>query len=98
MSNLFASLTVYGKWNVIEEAKLDADDKALFSKAKVVNSDFGKSVCFFLSNGSGVQYIPMSTEGEQLSVGTEVNLDAISIQVLAKPGEKNILRAKINAL
>ena len=96
MSNLFASLTVYGKWNVIEEAKLDAEDKALFSKAKVVNSDFGKSVCFFLSNGSGVQYIPMSTEGEQLSV--EVNLDAISIQVLAKPGEKNILRAKINAL
>lgn len=98
MSNLFSGVTIYAqKWKVKDEVALDAEDKALFSSAKVVSSDFGKSVCFFLKAG-GQQYIPMSNQGEQLAVGDTVNLDAVSIQILGRPGDKDIMRAKINAL
>ena len=76
---------------------MDAEDKAKFTSAKVVSSDFGKSVCFFLKGG-GQHYIPMSNQGEQLAVGDSVNLDAISIQILGRPGDKDIMRAKINAI
>lgn len=98
MSNIFGGVTIYNnKWQVKDEVALDAEDKAMFSSAKVVSSEFGKSVCFFL-NGGGCQYIPMSNQGEQLAVGDSVNLDAVSIQVLTRPGDKDIMRAKINAL
>ena len=39
------------KWEVKDEVALDEEDKAKFSSAKVVSSDFGKSVCLFLKNG-----------------------------------------------
>lgn len=95
MSNIFGNLTVYaGKWNLKTEVSLDAEDKAMFSSAKVVSSEYGKSVCFFLKSG-GQQYIPMSNQGVQLNVGDPVNLDKVSIQVLEKQGEEDILRAKI---
>ena len=98
MSNIFGGLTIYAlKWEVKDEVALDAEDKAQFSSAKVVSSDFGKSVCFFLKGG-GQQYIPMSNQGEQLAVGDSVNLDAVTIQILGRPGDKDIMRAKINAL
>lgn len=98
MSNLFSGLTIYAqKWEVKDEVALDAEDKAKFTSAKVVSSDFGKSVCFFLKGG-GQHYIPMSNQGEQLAVGDSVNLDAISIQILGRPGDKDIMRAKINAI
>ena len=99
MSNIFSGVPVYGeKWQLINEVSLDAEDKAQFSSAKVVSSDFGKSVCFFLKGGRGTQFIPMSSQGEQLAVGADVNLDAVTIQVLGRTGEKNIMRVKINAL
>ena len=95
MSNIFGNLTVYaGKWNLKSEVSLDAEDKAMFSSAKVVSSEYGKSVCFFLKSG-GQQYIPMSNQGVQLNVGDNVNLDKVNIQVLEKQGEQDILRAKI---
>lgn len=97
MSNLFSNLTIYaGKWNVKAEMTLDAEDKAMFSSAKVVSSTYGKSVCFFLKAG-GKNFIPMSTEGVQLAVGEEVNLDKCSIQILWKQGEADIYRVKVNA-
>ena len=84
-------------WKVKDEVFLDDEDKAIFSSAKVVSSDFGKLVCFFLK-GHGQQYIPFSYEGEQLAVGDTVSLDAISIQIWGKEGEKDIMRAKINKM
>lgn len=96
MSNIFSSLTTYaGKWELKNEVALDNEDKAMFSRAKVVSSEFGKSVCFFLKAG-GQKYIPMSNQGVQLSIGDDVNLDKVSIQVLGKEGEEDILRAKIS--
>lgn len=99
MSNIFSGVQIYGEpWEVKAEVNLDAEDKAMFSSAKVVSSDYGKSVCFFLKGGKGTQFIPMSNQGVQLAVGDEVNLDAVTIQVLGRSGEKDIMRAKINAI
>lgn len=97
MSNIFSGVPVYGeKWQLKNEVALDAEDKAMFECAKVVSSDFGKSVCFFLKGGKGTQFIPMSNQGTQLSIGESVNLDAVTIQVLGRTGEKDIMRVKIN--
>ena len=85
------------KWQVKNETVLDAEDKAKFESAKVVYSDFGKSVCFFLKNGKGTQFIPLSTQGEQPAIGDNINLDAITIQVIGRTNEKDIMRVKINA-
>ena len=95
MSNNFGNVPEdAGKWNLKSEVSLDAEDKAMFSSAKVVSSKYGKSVCFFLKSG-GQQYIPMSNQGVQLNIGDNVNLDKVIIQVLGKKGEQDILRAKI---
>lgn len=84
------------KWEVKDEVALDEEDKAKFSSAKVVSSDFGKSVCLFPKNGKGTQFIPLSTQGEQLAIGDNVSLDAITIQVIGRTSEKDIMRVKIN--
>ena len=97
MSNIFSGVQIYGeKWQVVDEVKLDAEDKAQFASAKVVSSDFGKSVCFYLTKGRGTQFIPMSSMGKQLPVGENVNLDDVTIQVLSRTGDKDILRVKID--
>ena len=99
MSNIFSGVQIYGeKWQVKDEVALDAEDKALFSSAKVVSSDYGKSVCFFLKNGKGTQFIPMSNQGEQLAIGDNVNLDKVTIQILGRSGQEDIMRVKINAI
>ena len=85
------------KWEVKDEVALDEEDKAKFSSAKVVSSDFGKSVCLFLKNGKGTQFIPLSTQGEQPAIGDNISLDAITIQVIGRANEKDIIRAKIIA-
>lgn len=97
MSNIFSGIQIYGeKWEVKNEVALDAEDKAMFSSAKVVSSDFGKSVCFFLKGGRGTQFIPLSNQGKQLAIGDSVNLDNVTIQVLGRTGEKDIMRVKVN--
>lgn len=98
MSNIFSGIQIYGeKWQLTGEVALDAEDKAMFSSAKVVSSDYGKSVCFFLKGGKGTQFIPMSNQGVQLSIGDTVDLDKVTIQMLSRSGEKDIMRVKINA-
>lgn len=96
MSNFFKNIQVYaGKYSVKAEQKLDAEDIAMFSGAKVVTSEYGKSVCFFLKSG-GQQYIPLSTMGLQKEPGESVDLEKVSLQVLERQGSQDILRAKIN--
>ena len=83
-----------GKWNLTESAKLTDADKASIRMAKVVNSDYGKSVCLFLSTG-GYSYLPVSTNGRQPSVGEVINLDDITVETLSRDGDKDIYRAKL---
>ena len=89
--NIFDKLFVYAaKWAVkgtraFEEAEINAVNKAV-----VVDSTYGKSVCFFMKNG-GQTYISLSTESSY-QLGEEVDLKTAKIITLGKEGESDIQR------
>ena len=91
--NIFDKLFVYAaKWAVkgsraFEEAEINAVNKAV-----VVDSTYGKSVCFFMKNG-GQTYIPLSTESSY-QLGEEVDLKTAKIITLGKEGESDIQRVE----
>ena len=91
--NIFSKLQVYaGKWNVKSSRKFEAEEIAAVSKAEVVASQFGNSVCFFLKGG-GQSYIPLSNDSN-LTVGDTVNLNSAELLTLEKVGESDIVRVK----
>lgn len=95
MSSLFSKLQVYaGKWNLKSSEALDAEDKEMFSSARVVSSNYGLSVCFFLKKG-GQSYIPVSNNSKSVEVGDPVDLNKVVIETLSKEGEDDIMRVKI---
>ena len=84
MSNIFGGLTIYAqKWEVKDEVALDAEDKALFSSARVVSSDFGKSVCFLFVNGK--RYIPLEPTAD-VAIGDTLAVDKLKIVALNYTG------------
>ncbi len=83
-----------GMWRCKSEIGLDAEDKAMFSNAKVVSSEYDQSVCFFLKRG-GQTYVPISNLKE-LNVGDNVNLDTLLLQVLEKSHEQDVIRVKVS--
>ena len=91
--NIFDKLFVYAaKWAVkgtraFEEAEINAVDKAV-----VVDSTYGKSVCFFMKSG-GQTYLPLSTESSY-QLGDEVDLTTAKIITLSKEGESDIQRVE----
>lgn len=91
--NIFSKLQVYaGKWNLKSSRKFEAEEIAAVSKAEVVASQFGNSVCFFLKGG-GQSYIPLSNDSN-LTVGDTVNLNSAELLTLEKDGESDIVRVK----
>lgn len=91
--NIFSKLQVYaGKWNLKASRSFNSEEIAAISKAEVVPSQYGNSVCFFLSAG-GQTYIPLSSDSE-LTVGDTVDLSSASLLTLEKEGEADILRVK----
>ena len=90
---IFDSLRIYaGKWSVKGSRSFTADEIAAVSSAKVVDSQYGSSVCFFMKAG-GQTYLPLSTESS-LQVGDEVNLSEHRLITLEKSGEADILRVE----
>lgn len=91
--NIFDTLNVYGeKWQVKETRPFGADEKAAIESAKVVNSDYGYSVCFVMKRG-GVTYIPLSNTSA-LGVGASVDMESARLVTLSKRGEADILRVE----
>lgn len=92
--NVFDSLTVYaGKWSVSASRKFNSEEIAMISSAVVVDSEYGKSVCFFLNSG-GQTYIPLSTNSSK-NVGDSVEVAECSLLTLSKKGEADINRVEI---
>ena len=91
--NLFSSLKVYGgKWAEKASRKFTQDELALVTKAQVVESQYGNSCCFFMTNGT-TMYVPMSTDAKS-EVGDIVDLKKAEIVTLEKAGEKDIQRIR----
>lgn len=89
--NIFDGLQVYGgKWNVTNERSFDAEEIAAVTKAEVVASEYGNSVCFFM-RGGGQSYIPLSNQSS-LGVGDSVDLTKAKILTLHRDGNDDITR------
>ena len=91
---LFNDIKVYaGKWSVVKESPLSAEDVAMIESGVVVDSKFGLSVCFVMKAG-GKTYFPVTSDSE-VGAGSIVDINKVSIVELAKSGENNIIRLKV---
>lgn len=92
--NIFSKLTVYaGKWAVKASRVFNEEEIAAVTKAEVVSSDYGNSVCFFMESG-GKTFIPLSQDSD-LGVGEVVDLKKAKLLTLEKQGESDIYRVSI---
>jgi len=84
--NIFASLQKYAtKFEVSNTRDFDPEELAQVSSAKVVASQYGLSVCFYMKEGCQ-KYIPLSRDSSAC-IGDEVNLSTAKILTLVKDGE-----------
>ena len=91
--NIFTSLMVYaGKWNLKASRNFEKEEIAAVSKAEVVSSQYGNSVCFHMVGG-GQTFIPLSNDST-LSIGETIDLSKAKLLTLEKDGESDILRVK----
>lgn len=92
--NIFGTLKTYaGKWSLKSSRKFEDEEINAVSKAEVVPSAYGNSVCFFMKSG-GNKYIALSNDAT-VGVGDLVDLSKASLLTLEKQGESDILRIKI---
>ena len=93
MENVFGgSLQVYGEnWQKVNERAFNADEIAAVRSNSVVNSQYGKSVCFFLKGG-GQSYIPVSKQGADPALGSSIDLTTAKLVTLHREGDGDILR------
>ena len=89
--NIFSALKVYvGKWNVKNRRKFTDDEIQAVESAKVVDSQYGQSVCFMMKGG-GMTFIPLDQNSSK-ATGDEVDLTQASLVTLEKQGEFDIYR------
>ena len=92
--NIFAALRVYaGKWSVKETREFTSEEINAIDSATVIDSQFGKSVCFMLKTG-GQSYIPLD-QNSSAATGDSVDLSKASLLTLSKQGEADIFRVSI---
>lgn len=93
MSSIFDKLNVYAqKWALKSSRPFSSEELEVVKSAVVVDSDYGKSVCFFMKSG-GRTYLPLSTESS-LEAGEIVDLSTAKIITLSKSGESDIMRVE----
>ena len=93
MASIFDKLDIYAsKWALKSSRSFSSEELDVVSSAVVVDSDYGKSVCFFMKAG-GRTYLPLSTESS-LVAGEEVDLSTAKIITLSKSGESDIQRVE----
>ena len=91
--NIFNALRVYaGKWNEKDVRDFLPEEVAAVQEAKVVESQYGFSVCFAMKSG-GNTYVPLD-QNSSASEGDIVNLSTAKLVTLSKVGEKDIYRVR----
>ena len=93
MASIFDKLEIYAqKWALKSSRSFSSDELSAVSNAVVVDSNYGKSVCFFMKAG-GRTYLPLSTESS-LVAGEVVDLSTAKLITLSKSGESDIIRVE----
>lgn len=91
--NLFSNLRVYGgKWSVKSSRKFTDEEKSMVTKAQVVESQYGNSCCFFMSNGT-TMFVPMANDAKS-NVGDMIDMSTAEVLTLEKQGEADIQRIR----
>ena len=91
--NIFNSLRTYAtKWAVKANRAFSADEINSVTKAEVVPSQYGSSVCFHMKSGAQT-FMPLSNDST-LGHGDSVDLTKAEIVTLSKEGEADIYRVK----
>ena len=91
--NIFSSLRIYaGKWNETAKRAFAPEEISAVSKATVVDSQYGQSVCFMMVSG-GQTYIPLDQNSSK-STGDEIDLSKAELVTLSKQGEADIYRVR----
>lgn len=97
IQNVFggSQLTVYGEnpWKLVNSRSFSEAEKNAIRSNTVVQSQYGKSVCFYLKGG-GQSYIPLSTRGTDIPVGGSIDMETAKLVELSREGDGNILRVE----
>lgn len=80
-------------WRISNSRHLTNEEISAISSNRVVKSQYGLSVEFFMKKG-GVTYIPL-LKNDKLSENAEINLHDAKILTLSKEGEKDIYRIDV---
>lgn len=89
--NIFSALRVYaGKWNVKDTRAFAKEEIDAVESAKVVDSQYGQSVCFFMKAG-GQTFIPLDVNSNR-ATGDSVDLNNAKLITLERQGEADIYR------
>lgn len=92
--SILDSVTMYnGSWEVSNTSSFSDEDKAQIKKARIVDSQYGLSVCLFMKNGQK-GFIPLSntSAGDE---GDVVDLETAKIIQLKREGDKPIYRIEL---
>jgi hypothetical protein len=93
LANIISSLTKYaGNWNVTDSRKFTAEEISLVTKAQVVPSQYGSSLCLFLKSGQQ-SFIPLSNTATAKD-GDVVNLNEATLMCLSREGDDDIYRVE----
>ena len=91
--NIFSALRVYaGKWSEKNVRDFSSEEIAAVEQAKVVESQYGFSVCFIMKSG-GQTYVPLD-QNSSLSVDDVIDLSTAKLVTLQKAGEDDIYRVR----
>lgn len=89
--NVFAGRTEYeSSWSVKGERMFNNAEKANVVRARVVSSQYGKSICFLMKTGKNI-YLPLSTMSSR-EVGDTVDINNVKVITLCKEGEEDIVK------
>lgn len=87
MNNVFLTLQQYAaKFKVVEERHFTPEELQCFSKAEIVEGDYGLSVKFHMVEGT-YSYIPVDRDCEDnLEVSTIIEPSRLILKVLEREG------------
>lgn len=89
--NIFSAIHVYpGAWQETNSRSFSEEELASIESAKVVDSQYGNSVCFTMKSG-GKAYIPLSNTCSK-AVGEEVDVKSAKLLTLSREGDADIYR------
>lgn len=95
MENVFGTLQVYGEsWQKVNERNFNSNEIDAVRSNSVVNSQYGKSVCFFLKGG-GQTFIPVSKQGNDPELGSSIDMSAAKLVTLHRDGDGDIMRVEL---